>query len=78
MMLYGCSTPSVKDEDLPPIPENLLAECLEPIALPNGRPKVLKDVLLLDSIDLLACRDKHKALVEVIRFRERVKNAHKE
>lgn len=78
ILFSACSTVSVRPDDLPPIPANLLQECRKPEALPDGRPATLARILLQDAEDLLACRDRHKALVEVIKFRETLYNAHKE
>lgn len=77
-MLSGCSTVRVLPEDLPPIPASLLQECRLPQALPDGRPATVAKVLLQDSEDLLDCRERHKALVEVVKFRDQLLNSHKE
>ena len=78
LMLSGCSTPSVRPDDLPPIPANLLQQCREPLALKDGRPQTAVNVLTQDAEDLLQCFTRHKALVEVVKFREQLYNQHKE
>lgn len=78
LMFSGCSTVRVYPEDLPPIPASLLQECREPMALKDGRPATVARVLLQDAEDLLQCRDRHRALVEVLKFRERLYDSHKE
>lgn len=78
LLFSGCSTVRVYPEDLPPIPANLLQECREPMALKDGRPSTVAQVLLQDAEDLLQCRDRHRALVDTVKFREKVLNSHKE
>lgn len=78
LTLSACSTVSVGPDDLPPIPSNLLQECRQPQTLPSGRPQAVVDALLMDAEDLQACFARHKALVEVVKFREQLYNAHKE
>jgi hypothetical protein len=78
LLFSGCSTVRVFPEDLPPIPASLLQECREPMVLKDGRPGTVAQVLLQDAEDLHQCRDRHKALVEVLKFRERLYDSHKE
>lgn len=78
LLSSGCSTVRVLPEDLPPIPPSLLQECRLPLALPDGRPATVSRILLQDSEDLLDCRERHKALVEVVKFRDQLLNSHKE
>lgn len=78
ILFSGCSTVSVRPDDLPPIPANLLQLCRTPEALPDGRPSTTSRILLQDAEDLWACHDRHKALVEVVKFREQIYNSHKE
>lgn len=54
------------------MPPNLLVPCNGPQVLPDGKPLTLALVMLKDAKELNDCKEKHRALSEVVKFREKL------